>query len=329
MTSTKKGQSQMMIPAALPRRQSAPEMDHNADIRELIINMNKTLNDKLDNMGLKIEQNSKLIEQNSKIITDLSGQIKDLTIKNMETEKSVAEVNTKVMKQEEMMKDITKKIQQENRDLKKYQDTTNVGMSQLKQAQEDILDQIAILEMYQRELILRFRGVPEVQGEDIMSKLIKELAEWLGVREEELIMDVDKIFRVRPEGKKQYRGPGDCLVYLNSRLLKDKILQKRRLRIDGNNVIIYKEIPKRILKKREKYKVLTDALKLKGIRFKWLVPEGLSFTIKDTRKVIRSVDVMEKVRRTYRKELGEEGDSEREEEEGVGEEEAERLGVTT
>lgn len=48
----------------------------------------------------------------------------------------------------------------------------------------------------------------------------------MGVQEDELLMDVDKIFRSRSERSNMYKGPGDYLVFINSRLLKDKIFQK-------------------------------------------------------------------------------------------------------
>lgn len=39
------------------------------------------------------------------------------------------------------------------------------------------------------------------------------------------------------------------MVFFNSRLVKDKVLQKRKLTIDERNIIIHKEISKRLLKK--------------------------------------------------------------------------------
>lgn len=54
---------QSMLAAAVraPRRQSVVELDSNVDLKDLIIRMNKSINDKLDSMGNEIEQNFKLI----------------------------------------------------------------------------------------------------------------------------------------------------------------------------------------------------------------------------------------------------------------------------
>lgn len=47
-----------------------------------------------------------------------------------------------------------------------------------------------------------------MQNEDIETKLTKELARWLGVQEEELIMDIDKIFRINSERTNSNKGSG-------------------------------------------------------------------------------------------------------------------------
>lgn len=114
-----------MASSGAPRRQSVAELDTNDDIRELVIGMNKSINDKLDSMGNKIEQNSKLI-------MDLSAQLKDLTIKIREIEKTVQDLKSRTNKQEELSKEKTNKIKNESKGLKKGQDVINDEVIELK-----------------------------------------------------------------------------------------------------------------------------------------------------------------------------------------------------
>lgn len=287
------------------RRQSTAETDPNADIKDLIMGMEKSLNDKLDILTGNIQQNSKLI-------IDLTTQISDLSLKNKELDKSVQELKSKSTKQEEM----TKKLQMENKDIKKSQDSTKEEINNLKRAHEELLDDISLMEMRQKETVLRFRGVPQTHDEQIQEKLSQEIANWLGVEVEEMLLDIDKIFRIKSERSDTYKGPGDCLIFFNSRLLKDKILHQKgqvKLVIDDRPIKIFKEIPKRILKKRQNYKTVTEALRKNSIRFRWEFPEGITFTYKDRRKTFRSVDELGKFWRKYKKELTGEPTLEREE----------------
>ncbi|CAI5799322.1 glutamic acid-rich protein-like isoform X1 [Podarcis lilfordi] len=287
------------------RRQSTAETDPNADIKDLIMGMEKSLNDKLDILAGNIQQNSKLI-------IDLTTQISDLSLKNKELAKSVQELKSKSTKQEEM----TKKLQIENKDIKKSQDSTKEEINDLKRAHEELLDDLSLMEMCQKEMVLRFRGVPQTYDEQIQEKLSQEIANWLGVEVEEMLLDIDKIFRIKSERSDTYKGPGDCLFFFNSRLLKDKILHQKgqaKLIIEDRPIKIFKEIPKRILKKRQNYKTVTDALKKNSIRFRWEFPEGITFTYKDRRKTFRSVEELGKFWRKYKKELTGDPTLEREE----------------
>lgn len=85
----KKIQSKITVTASSQgRRLSIAETDPNADLKDLIVNMNKNINDKQDSRNNKIEQHLK-------IIIDLQGQVKDLTIKNKELDKTVEELKIK------------------------------------------------------------------------------------------------------------------------------------------------------------------------------------------------------------------------------------------
>ncbi|XP_077778991.1 uncharacterized protein LOC144326318 [Podarcis muralis] len=227
------------------------------------------------------------IKKNSRVIMDLSTLVNQLTVKHQSLDTVVQETKIKIQKQDENMK----KNQQDQKEMKRYQEKNKEEIDELKRIQEDSWDSLAILQMKQREMVLCLRGIKESQDEDTSTKLIKATADWLGVQEQEMILDIEKIFRIRVSKAKARKGPGDCLIFLNLRLLRDKLLLKGRsdpLCIEGSYVEFMREIPTRLLKRRENYRFMTSALKKNKIRFKWEFPEGLSFTYKDRRRSFRS-----------------------------------------
>ncbi|CAI5799474.1 Hypothetical predicted protein [Podarcis lilfordi] len=177
---------------------------------------------------------------------------------------------------------------------------------------EETVDALAFMEIKHKELNLRFRGVIEQEGENIKERLIMEIANWLGLDEEEVGKTIDKAFRIKyktERGKKNL--PGDCLVFLNSREMKDLILRtnlERKLCINEKIIIIYKETPKRFLKRREEYKDITLILRKNEIWYKWEFPEGVSFFYKDKKFKIKSTQEIVKFMRRYGKELGKKED---------------------
>ncbi|CAI5784569.1 Hypothetical predicted protein, partial [Podarcis lilfordi] len=76
---------------------------------------------------------------------------------------------------------MTKKLRMENKDIKKSQDSMKEEINDLKRAHEELLDDISLMEMRQKEMALRFRGVPQTHDEQIQEKLSQEIANWLGV----------------------------------------------------------------------------------------------------------------------------------------------------
>lgn len=62
--------------------------------------------------------------------------------------------------------------------------------------------------------------------------------------------------------------------------------------VDNKRILVLKEIPKRALNKRKRYKELTEYLKGKNIYYWWELPEGHSFQFKGKRQMIRSAEQM-------------------------------------
>uniref|UniRef100_A0A670KNA3 L1 transposable element RRM domain-containing protein n=1 Tax=Podarcis muralis TaxID=64176 RepID=A0A670KNA3_PODMU len=224
-----------------------------------------------------------------------------------------------------------KKTRLEMKDVRREEDRIKADILDLNKNQEEMKDLIAMNELRQKEVNLRLRAVPETQGENIKVKLTTELATWLEIPIEEMANAIQSAFRLKTKSAKNKRFVGDCLVVFKEREMRNMILQKnkeKRLNIGGNYIIIFKDIPVRLLKRRDSYKELVQALKRFNIEFKWEFPEGISFIYKSKRQKLTSPEETSKFLRKY-KELRvdkEEDKSEEIERKADSEEETERSG---
>lgn len=55
-----------------------------------------------------------------------------------------------------------------------------------------------------------------------------------------------------------------------------------------------KELPKEVISARKNYKKLTEKLNLENTRYRWEIPEGLSFTYKSKRVIVKTIAQMNK-----------------------------------
>lgn len=61
----------------------------------------------------------------------------------------------------------------------------------------------------------------------------------------------------------------------------------------GKQIRILKELPKEVVQTRKNYKMLIEKLISDGVRYRWQIPEGLSFMWKRKRILIKSVEQMD------------------------------------
>ncbi|KAJ7319957.1 hypothetical protein JRQ81_019468, partial [Phrynocephalus forsythii] len=183
------------------------------------------------------------------------------------------------------------------------------GVSEVEITQMKLAEELAFLEMRQRQQNIRFRLIPWEEGEDIKAKVITELAKWLGWQEEEVAGAISQVFRIAVRSKKlrAKKTPGDVIVSMTSMAVRDRILKHsydNRFVIEGQQILIYKEIPLYFLRRRGSYKPLAETLRRNGLRFRWEFPEGLSFIYKMKRFKITSELEIGKFLRKYGEELG-------------------------
>lgn len=65
------------------------------------------------------------------------------------------------------------------------------------------------------------------------------------------------------------------------------------MEVEEKPVKIMKELPKKVLQIREEYRNLTEKLKDQNIKFRWEIPESVSFWYKGTRISIRNMEQKE------------------------------------
>lgn len=98
------------------------------------------------------------------------------------------------------------------------------------------------------------------------------------------------------------------IVQLLTKRMREDILRKHcknPLEIDGKRIIIMKELSRQVLQERKKYRKLTEKLRLKNIRYRWELPEGLSFNFQDRRINIKTTEQMVCFLFDHQKDFGE------------------------
>lgn len=80
-----------------------------------------------------------------------------------------------------------------------------------------------------------------------------------------------------------------------SKKMKEDILREHfqdALKVGGKKIIIMKEMSRKMVQDRKGYKRLMDKLRQLQIKFRWEIPQGLSFTFKDVKTTISSLEQM-------------------------------------
>lgn len=297
------------------RRGSKQEADFKTDILKVLAEIKQSqtnVEHKLEQVDNRIGRLDKKMDET---VNELKGQIKEIFRRTQLNEEGL------------------KKTRSELKDIKREKEKMKAEVMDLNKAQEEMKDIIAMNELRQREVNLRLRAVPETQNENVKEKLIKELAEWMGMTVEEMAKNVQSAFRMRVSSTRVKKYTGDCLITFKDKEMRNKILlrnREKRLNIEGNYIIIFKDVPIRLLKRRDSYKLLVQALKKNKIEFRWEFPEGLSFIYRGKKHKLSNQEETGKFLRKYKElrvemngkggaEGGASGESEsKEEEEGGG-----------
>lgn len=60
----------------------------------------------------------------------------------------------------------------------------------------------------------------------------------------------------------------------------------------GETIKVLKELPKKVIQSRKEYHPLTEILKKQDIRYRWKIPEGLSFKAKGKKYIVTDSETL-------------------------------------
>lgn len=183
--------------------------------------------------------------------------------------KEIGHVSSRVQK----LEDRTDSMEEMVRDIKTNQDSDR----------ERFLDLKALDDQRMRQNCLKLRGLKEARGENLYDRLIPALAEYMNISVQELSWSTDKIYRINSKIARDKDLPRDIVLYFLRQNVKEQLLlnsYQEKLIIEDCEIKIYKDVPKRILQKRERYKFLTKYLIRYNVMYKWEKLEGISVFFK-------------------------------------------------
>lgn len=231
----------------------------------------------------KTQSRQELKETRDEIRTDMHREIEGLARKLDKISNEINEIREDVVEVTEKTRELeerTEKIYKE-----REQDRQN----------------ILIQEIRYRERSAKIRGLPEKENERILDYLLPELARYMKITEELLDTQIEKIFRINSTYARERNLPRDVAICFTNVRTREKLCQinyDERLMIEGKEIEIFRDIPAYVLKKRQEYRFLTQLLQRREIRYRWEKIEGITFTYKQRRYKVNTV---EKAKEMYRR----------------------------
>ncbi|XP_042320574.1 uncharacterized protein LOC121929267 [Sceloporus undulatus] len=219
---------------------------------------------------------------------------------------------------------INEDINKINGKMKSLELHTGKMEKKIDEVKNDLLEdqeQILRLQLKQRENCLKLRGLPEKINENLYTELSPILAKFIDESEIQFPWELDRIYRLNSHIAKLKKLPRDVVVYFVRKQTRNLVLQqsyKTKLLIDGNEIMILKDIPGKILKRRKDYNFLIDKLKKYEIFFKWEEIEGVQVTWKQKKIRLNSIEKARNFLKDIQKEFERDGDGDGGGEEGRG-----------
>lgn len=192
--------------------------------------------------------------------------------------KEMAEMKKEIKQDIEGLKNEIKGVKTEVAENKQGVKELKGEIREIQRGKQNTDNALLNLQLERASFFLRFQNVAEEDGEDLRKLMCKILAEFLRREEERMSWDMDQIYRVNSNYARIHNVPREVHVKFLKRETRDEILRTQRggaLKFKDKQVIILKQIPRKIREMRKRYYFLSGKLYLKGIMFRWLMPEGL------------------------------------------------------
>ncbi|KAM3843895.1 uncharacterized protein M6D78_002048 [Vipera latastei] len=242
----------LLPPAALTSKDLQDALEKHAQV------ILETLGDKLAKVEEKLEKMEERIEER------MEEKFSAMRVDILSTVESVAEC---VQGLEEKVEDLTQK---------------NAVLEVKVLENEDLRDkmdrELSLVQFHQMQYAVRIRGLKENIKEDLKQLISEALEAVLGQPASEIKGCMDKVFRVNSWIARQRKLPRDVVVYFAKRETRDEVIQAAydtKVVVADQEVLVLKEIPPKILRRRKDFAFLVQELKQRDIRFRWEIPVGL------------------------------------------------------
>ncbi|XP_058024343.1 uncharacterized protein LOC131190875 [Ahaetulla prasina] len=140
-------------------------------------------------------------------------------------------------------------------------------------------DEIVLVQYRAMEHALRIRGMKEHKQENLKQIFSEAFAEILAVRPVDVAFHIDKIYCVNSWIARQRNLPRDIVIYFTTRTVRNEILQASfkgdKIQAAGQDILILKEIPPKMLRARKEFAFLVNELKKHQIEYRWDIPTGI------------------------------------------------------
>ncbi|XP_062833653.1 trichohyalin-like [Anolis carolinensis] len=186
-----------------------------------------------------------------------------------------------------------KEIKQDKQKIEQTQEEMQVRMDKLETLSTKLEARQERIEQRETEFQLRFRNVQEEANENLKEIISKITAKMTQRSEEEMIENIEKVYRITTNYSRKHKVARDIIVHLARRNLREEILRSNSQnpqQYKGCKISILKEHPVSILVKRRKYNFLADELRKRDIHFEWERSEGMLVSYRDQRFWITSED---------------------------------------
>nr|XP_060616671.1 trichohyalin-like [Anolis sagrei ordinatus] len=203
-----------------------------------------------------------------------------------ELKEEIGKMRTEMM----VMQQEINELQKEKKEVKETQAKVQAHIKKLELKNSRLEAKQEETEAKDMEFQLRLRNIQEEVKEDISAKVIEILTELMECPKQEMKERTDRIYRINTNYAKRNKTARDVIVHFTKKTARDDILRvnnRRNIYYKGKKIIILKEFPSTVLKKRRKYAFLTEELKNQKIRFRWERDEGLMLTYEDKRYWIK------------------------------------------
>ncbi|XP_048340452.1 factor of DNA methylation 3-like [Sphaerodactylus townsendi] len=268
---------------AARRKNSIPETDTKLDqVLEMITMMQKDNMEHFQKLEQGFERSFQKLESE---IREIKSDLTKLKVTDEKVQKLTLTVN---------------QLQENQEEMNEKSKETEIEMEKMR-------NQMALLEIKLKADVLRFRGVPEEEGENIKKKMTHHLSKYINMEEDEFDEDISKVVRANYSKRDVLKRERDVLIFFSRKRTREDILAqsiKTSLQIQDKKILILKDIPNRILQKRKEYYFLRDFLRENNIRYKWEDLEGLraTYNFKSYRltTVPQAQDFLEKLKKNLK-----------------------------